>query len=162
MQQQSVRGSQQDLEEDEQIEEITRQKCAVQAHQQKLEQRVECRCHAIPVSQRVDERGERHQRSQQQHQGGQPVHDQDDPEWRRPGADCIDAHALGPHIGHGVSSQVQQCERSGRLNEYRAESRHHADSTPLTEEHLQSTRHQRHQDGNDQQMVQQRDHESGS
>ena len=57
MQRQAVRGGEQQLEEDEEVEEIARQERPVDAHQQELEQRMEMRARAVPAREGEDHGG---------------------------------------------------------------------------------------------------------
>jgi hypothetical protein len=49
VQEQPIGGGKQDLEKYEEVEQIAGQECAIQTHQQKLEQRVEGGRDAVPI-----------------------------------------------------------------------------------------------------------------
>jgi hypothetical protein len=90
-----VGGGQQQFEEDEQVEKIAGQEGAVEAHQQKLEQRVEMRAGAVPAGEREHQGGGGQDARQKQHERRQAVHDEHDGEWHRPGAEPVHAGAGG-------------------------------------------------------------------
>ena len=68
MQRQAVRGGEQQLEEDEEVEEIARQERPVDAHQQELEQRMEMRARAVPAREGEDHGGGTQDARQEQHE----------------------------------------------------------------------------------------------
>src|SRR3546814_8249658 len=69
------------LEKDEEVEQVARQKCAVQPQQLKLEERVEMPAAPVePGQDCVAKHCKRQQRREQQHHRGQPVQHQYDPE----------------------------------------------------------------------------------
>ena len=89
MQRQSIGGSQQHFEEDEKVEKIAGQERAIQAHQQELEERMEVRARAMPAREREHDRGGSQDAGQKQHEGREPIEDDDDGERSRPVAEPV-------------------------------------------------------------------------
>ncbi len=90
MQEQAVGGGQHHLEEDEEIEEVAREKCAVETGYEKLEQRMEVMPRRVPPRHGIGLRGECKAARQAQHQGRQAVEHEDDTEGGGPVAELID------------------------------------------------------------------------
>ena len=73
-----------DVTSDEEIEQVTRQERAGQAHELDLEQGVKVDAHARPGGLRIQRRAQADDTRQQQHQRGQAIDDEDDAERRLP------------------------------------------------------------------------------
>ncbi|MNY40246.1 hypothetical protein D3C86_1749740 [compost metagenome] len=110
MQQQPIGGRQHHFEENEEIEEVTGQERAVDAHQHHLEQRMEMRTGLVPLGHGVNQRRNGKQRRQQHHQAGKTVGDKHDAEGRRPVAEQVDA--ARNHRGDlGIDGRVHLAEQ---------------------------------------------------
>src|SRR5690606_3094342 len=70
MQHKAIRGCKHHLEEDEEIEKVACQECAVEAHQQEQEKRMEMWPRPVPTRQRKNQRWHGKRRRQCQHEAG--------------------------------------------------------------------------------------------
>jgi hypothetical protein len=61
----AVGGGEQELEEHEQVEDVTGEERAVQAGEEKVRERMEMRPRAVPAREREEERGEREDRGEE-------------------------------------------------------------------------------------------------
>ena len=111
MQNKTVGSQQQYLEEDEQIEQIAGEECAVQAEQLQLEQDMEMASADIDAAAGIHQREQRQHGGDQQHPGAQAIRHQHDAERRRPVAE---------RIGQDVAASdcLQQGNRHGDLAEH--------------------------------------------
>ena len=107
MHQQHIRGDQQDLEEHEQVEQITRHERAAQPHELELEQRMEVPSAGIPAACGVPEHRHGHKVSQQHHQAGQTVEHHHDAKRRRPFAQLVDQQLTRAGLHHQADGHEQ-------------------------------------------------------
>ncbi len=70
MQQQAVRGREHDFEKHEQVEQVGRQKRAVDAHELQLQQGMKMHARTVPACARKQQGGQAHHGGNQQHHGG--------------------------------------------------------------------------------------------
>ncbi len=89
MQEQSVGGGQHHFEEDEEIEEVAREKGAVEACKEELEQRMEVMSRRVPARHRIGLRGECKSTRQAQHQSRQAIQNEDDAKGGGPVAELV-------------------------------------------------------------------------
>ena len=88
---QTIRGDEQDFEEDEQVEDVAGQERAADTHELELKKRVEMFAAIVPAGgHRVQKHHEGQDRGQKHHQRRQPVEDQNDAEWGRPVPQTVD------------------------------------------------------------------------
>jgi hypothetical protein len=122
MQQKSVRSGQQQLEEDKQVEEIAGQEGTIEAHQQKLKERMKMRACPVPTGKREHNRRQRQDAGQEQHERGEPIENEDNSERSRPIAQAIDFPDSGvTRIRHSEQDHrdTNECNRCGDVDRSR-------------------------------------------
>ena len=107
MDHQTVGGDKKNLEEDEQVEHVSRQKGPANPHELKLEERVKMPPSAVPTrGHGVDQNNQGQGRGEQDHQRREPVENKDDPERCRPVSQPVD-------MDRAISRHRQQAKRCG-------------------------------------------------
>ena len=136
VQQQPVRGGEQHLEEDEQVEQVAGEEGAVQAHELQLEQRMEVHAGPVPAGEREEQRREADGGGEHQHQRGEPVEREDDAERRRPVAGQVDAR----RSGRATSTRSSRTIATARPSSVEATLSTARAAVPLLAEHEQHGR----------------------
>ncbi|MNS97796.1 hypothetical protein D3C72_1321430 [compost metagenome] len=145
MHQQGIGRDQQDLEEDEQVEQVSGEEGAVDPQQLELEQGVETHAVAIVAAHRVEHRGAGQHGGGQQHQRGQPIQQQHDTEGRLPASQGVDAQLAIAGLLHQQQRERHQGQ-GGQHRDAALEAFHGG------QHQQQRPGEQRNQDGQDRQV----------
>jgi hypothetical protein len=135
---------------------VRKEKGAVQAHQQELEQRVKPRPRAMPAGEREREHGQPEHAGEQHEEGREPVGHEHDAERRRPVAEAVDLRG-------GSVDEPQQGDRGGHQEERRGDADHGLEGLPaLVEQQHQRARGERQHHRHDDEVLRPSAHSSGS
>ena len=116
MQYQPVRCCQQHLEKYKQVEQIAGQECAVQPHQQQLEQRMEMRTRFVPACQRKTQCRQSENAGQQHHHCRETIQHQHNRIGCRPVTQQIRKHTVVRRIGHIDQHDRHNKQHKSRCN----------------------------------------------
>ncbi len=111
MQLQGVRGDEQDLEKDEEVEQVAGEEGAVDPQELHLEERVKVAAPAVVAGGGVEQAAQGQHGGEGQHQGAQPVHHQGDAVGCGPIAKVVDQHlaARGAREQQQRDGQQRRC-----------------------------------------------------
>ena len=159
MQQQPVGGGEHDLEKDEEVEQVAGEEAAIEAHEQELEQWQVMDAGLFPARHRIDQRGQAEGGSQQHHDGGQAVHDQDNAEGGDPAAEGVDSDRIRPRQGETAIAAGEEQQGDGELRQQGENGQGQARAMPAVagEEQQRAGQHGQ-QDGQDGKVCQQESH----
>src|SRR5690606_32570974 len=154
VQRKAVGGRQQDFKEHEQVEQVAREECAVQTHEQELKERMKMHASTVPTRGGVCPRSQAKQGRQHQHDGRKPVDYCNNAEGRGPVAQKVDTYAIWPAAGQVTGGNAEQGDGCRELaNDGDGAQRYPAATVSIAHQQHQGPEDQRNDDGQNGKML---------